>query len=264
MKISSNGAFKQGLNSIISEEKNPEMMGMNYDVLAGKKNDEYTTNLDKEVVFVLLFGKIIFEWNDEKVEVERESCFHNNPIVLNVPRNTAVKITVLSDTAEVGIASTDNENNFEAMLFGNEDLLCANEERGAGTLNECSTRLVRTFFDRSNRPMTNFFLGEVVSFPGKWSSYPPHTHIEPEIYFYKFLPENGYGFAENGDDVYKVTHNDLTTMPRNVRHSQATAPGYAEYYLWIIRLRDDQAMVTTVVPEHEWTADPDAKFFPNI
>lgn len=264
MRISSNGNFVKGINSIVSEEKNPDMMGMNFDVIAGQKNDVYDINKSKETVVVLLFGKVIFEWDGKKQEVERKSCFHNNPIVLHVSKETPVKVTILSDVAEIGFATTDNKNTFEPMLFSDEDLLCANEERGAGTLNECSTRLVRTFFDRSNRPKTNFFIGEVVSFPGKWSSYPPHTHVEPEIYFYKFLPEDGYGFAENGDDVYKVKQNDLTTMPANIRHSQTTAPGYAEYYLWIIRLRDDEDMVTTVVPEYEWTNSPDAKFFPDI
>lgn len=92
----------------------------------------------------------------------------------------------------------------------------------------------------------------------------PHTHVEPEIYFYKFLPENGYGYAEVGDTVYKVHHNDATCMAHGVTHSQATAPGYAEYYIWAIRLRDNDPMVTTVVPEHAWVAEKDAKYFPEI
>ena len=134
----------------------------------------------------------------------------------------------------------------------------------AGLMNEASTRIVRTFLDRSNCPETNFFIGEVVSYPGKWSSFPPHTHVEPEIYFYKFLPENGYGYAEVGDTVYKVHHNDATCMAHGVTHSQATAPGYAEYYIWAIRLRDNDPMVTTVVPEHAWVAEKDAKYFPEL
>lgn len=131
-------------------------------------------------------------------------------------------------------------------------------------MNECSTRMVRTFFDRSNCPETNFFIGEVVHFPGKWSSYPPHQHVEPELYYYKFLPENGYGLAEYGEDAYKVKNNDLTGMPCNVTHSQAAAPGYAEYYLWCIRLQDDKDIVTTVVKEHEWVTEEGAKYFPDI
>ena len=53
-------------------------------------------------------------------------------------------------------------------------------------------------------------------------------------------------------------------MPVNVTHSQAAAPGYAEYYLWCIRLQDDKNIVTTVVPEYEWVTKADAKYFPDI
>ena len=100
--------------------------------------------------------------------------------------------------------------------------------------------------------------------PSIWSSFPPHSHVEPEIYFYKFLPENGYGFGEFGDEAYKIKHNDLTGMPDEKTHSQCVAPGYAEYYLWVIRLQDDKDIVTTVVPEYAWTTEPGAKYFPEI
>ncbi len=56
--------------------------------------------------------------------------------------------------------------------------------------------------------------------PASGPLYPPHQHVEPELYYYKFLPENGYGLAEYGDDAFKVKNNDLTGMPENVTHSQ--------------------------------------------
>ena len=84
------------------------------------------------------------------------------------------------------------------------------------------------------------------------------------MYYYKFYPENGYGLAEYGDDAYKVKNNDLLGMPENVTHSQAAAPGYAEYYLWCIRLRDDEQINTIVVPEYDWVQKDGAKYFPEI
>ena len=60
------------------------------------------------------------------------------------------------------------------------------------------------------------------------------------------------GAPRDGQDVYKR------------QHSQAAAPGYAEYYLWCIRLQDDKNIVTTVVPEYEWVTKADAKYFPDI
>ena len=53
-------------------------------------------------------------------------------------------------------------------------------------------------------------------------------------------------------------------MPENVTHSQAAAPGYAEYYLWCIRLRDDEQINTIVVPEYDWVQKDGAKYFPEI
>lgn len=264
MKISKNVPFSKGYNKIVTKEEHPEMMGMEFGVLLMDSGDKLSFNYKKEVIYVIMTGKVTFYWNNNRKTVERKSCFHEAPVLLHVPQNTPVTIECVSDTAEISVSTTDNTRDFEAKLMEADDCLCANEERGKGTLNDCSSRLVRTFFDRSNCPQTNFFVGEVVSYPGKWSSFPPHTHVEPEIYFYKFLPENGYGFAEIGDDVYKVKNNELTGMPCRKTHSQATAPGYAEYYIWVIRLRDDADIITTVEPEHQWTTAKDAKYFPEL
>ncbi|MBP2031515.1 5-deoxy-glucuronate isomerase [Clostridium algifaecis] len=264
MKISRNIPFSKGYNKIVTKEEHPEMMGMEFGVLLMGKNDKLSFNYSKEVIYVLMTGKVTFSLNSNSKTVERKSCFHEPPILLHVPQNTHVEIEGVSDVSEIAISMTDNSKDFKPRLLEAKDCLCANEERGKGVLNDCSSRIVRTFFDRSNCPQTNFFVGEVVSYPGKWSSFPPHTHVEPEIYFYKFLPENGYGYAEIGDDVYKVKNNDLTGMPSNKTHSQATAPGYAEYYIWVIRLRDDKDIITTVKPEHQWTTASNAKYFPEI
>ncbi|QTF08995.1 5-deoxy-glucuronate isomerase [Brenneria izadpanahii] len=262
MKLTA-GEFKNGYNSMVVQETNRDM-NMDFGVQRMSEGDAVSYNEPKESIYVLIFGKVTFEWDGKRETVERTSCFKEDPILLHVPQNTAVSITCVSDKAEVAIQRTTNPKSFVPRLMKSQDLLCASEQRGAGLMNEASTRIVRTFFDRSNCPETNFFIGEVVSYPGKWSSFPPHFHVEPEIYFYKFLPENGYGFAEIGDDVYKVRHNDLTGMPSGLTHSQATAPGYAEYYIWVIRLQDNVAMKTILAPEHAWVADKEAKYFPEI
>lgn len=84
---------------------------------------------------------------------------------------------------------------------------------------------MRTVFDHSNAPYANLVVGEVIGFPGKWSSYPPHWHPQPEIYFYRFLPENGYGFAELSEDVVKTHNNSTVLITKKETHPQTTAPG---------------------------------------
>lgn len=254
--------FKRGYEKLVSEEN--QEMKMDFGMLTLEAGDSVPFKEAKECIFTLLSGEVTFKYEGKEETAKRSSGFHENPTVLHVPENTEVEISCAEEKAEVIVQATTNHKTFAAKLYRTEDLLCPTEMRGAGSMNEASTRIVRTFFDRSTCPETNFFIGEVVSYPGKWSSYPPHFHEEPEIYFYRFLPDNGYGFAEMGDDVFKVRNNDLTGMPRNKTHSQATAPGYAEYYLWVIRLQDDKDMVTNLVEEHKWAAAADAKYFPEI
>lgn len=263
MKYTAKGPFEKGYNKMISAAEHPEMMGLEFGVVSMAAGDVMKFAYDQEAVYDLLEGTVTFSWEGQEETAARGDCFHEGAVLLHVPRNTAVTITCSRD-AEIAVARTENSRMFPPKLMRPEDCLCANEERGAGQMNECSTRLVRTFFDRSNCPETNFFIGEVVHYPGKWSSYPPHRHVEPEMYYYKFLPENGYGLAEYGENAYKVKHNDLTGMPENVTHSQAAAPGYAEYYLWCIRLQDDKDIITTNVPEYQWVTAPEAKYFPEI
>ena len=200
MKYTHKAPFDKGYNGMVSAVENPEMMGMEFGVVKMAAGDVMHFDYAQEVVYDLMSGSVTFEWNGKSETVTRRDVFHEGAILLHVPQNTKVTISAESDV-EIAVSRTENKRDFAARLLRPEDCLCANEERGAGQMNECSTRLVRTFFDRSNCPETNFFIGEVVHFPGKWSSYPPHQHVEPELYYYKFLPENGYGLAEYGDDA---------------------------------------------------------------
>jgi 5-deoxy-glucuronate isomerase len=117
-------------------------------------------------------------------------------------------------------------------------------------------RNVRLIFDRTTRPESNLVLGEVVNYPGRWSSYPPHHHDQPEIYHYRFTAPHGYGHAELGDDVVKVREGDTVVIPPGRDHAQVSAPGYGMYYLWMIRhLPGNPYTGFTFAEEHKWTLD---------
>ena len=95
-------------------------------------------------------------------------------------------------------------------------------------------------FDRTIAPpQSKLVIGEVLNFPGKWSSYPPHHHSQTEIYYYEFSPQWGYGHGELGEDVYKIRHGDILPITDNRVHSQTSAPGFHMYYLWSIRHPDE-------------------------
>lgn len=265
IKICQDKPFEYGYNSItvMGEAEHDTMM--DFGILRLKKDQiEVFFSENKERAFLLIKGEVELEWNGCKRVIKRESCFDFNPWVLHVPKCTEVKIKGISDDSEVNITSTTNDRSFEARLYSPDE--CASEERGKGTLNECSTRIVRTVFDYSNADYSNLVLGEVIDFPGKWSSYPPHHHPQPEIYFYKFYPENGYGFSQLGDSVEKVKNNYTIKILDDVSHPQVTAPGYAMYYIWVIRHIDGNPYKSPQYPifesEHLWVNDKNAKIWP--
>ncbi|MCI8880757.1 MAG: 5-deoxy-glucuronate isomerase [Clostridiaceae bacterium] len=263
MKYTAKNPLSPGYNPMVSASDHPEMMGMEFGVYVLRPGDKAAFDFPQEVVYDLLFGEVCLRWAGGERMVRRADCFHEDAIVLHVPQGTHVEVECLSEPAEIAIARTANPRAFAPRLLFPDDCLFRREERGIGVMDGMARRDTRTFFDRSVCPETNFYIGEVVHQPGKWSSFPPHTHVEPELYYYKFLPENGFALAEYGDDAYKVKHNDLLGMSANVTHAQACTPGYAEFYLWCIRLQDDKPLVSTFVPEYEWVNDPDARFFPN-
>ena len=98
----------------------------------------------------------------------------------------------------------------------------------------CIKRDVRTCFDLDNAPYSNMVLGEVVNLPGKWSSYPPHHHPQPECYFYRFDKPMGFGAGWGNGEIYETHHNGLAIITDKM-HSQVTAPGYSCCYAWGIR-----------------------------
>ena len=120
-------------------------------------------------------------------------------------------------------------------------------------------REIKTFFDYENAPFSNMVLGEVLSYPGKWSSYPPHHHPQPEVYFYRFDHPQGFGAGFANGEIYKTGHNGMSIITSGF-HSQVTAPGYALCYSWGIRHLDGDPWLKTRIddPEHAWLWKPDA------
>lgn len=255
--------WEKGYNTItsIDEKKNNTLMDFGVLVL-----NEGTVEIDKmnmERAFLLVHGEVRFEWGNNAEVLKRESFLNENPGCLHVPKGVDVKITGIGKSSEICVIRTFNDLVFPPKLYCREE--CMSEARGKGTMKETSTRIVRTVFDKSNSPLSNLVLGEVIDYPGKWSSYPPHHHLQPEIYFYKFFPENGYGFAQLGEDVVKVHSNDTLKILNDVSHPQVTAPGYTMYYLWVIRHLDGNPYIKPVFePEHVWVAEAGAKIWPDI
>ncbi|QEK11603.1 5-deoxy-glucuronate isomerase [Crassaminicella thermophila] len=261
MRIRQAEPFKYGYNSITEMNGKHSNMLMDFGILKMKKDDVQTSSENLERAYLLIHGEVTLEWEGNKVTAKREDCFSEDPYCLHVPSNVEVKITCLKDDTEIAVQKTDNEKAFPAKLYTPDE--CRSEQFGAGTLNETATRTVRTIFDHSNSPDANLVIGEVINHPGKYSSYPPHHHPQPEIYHYRFYPEQGYGLSVVGDDAYVVNNMDTVAIPGGLVHPQTAAPGYAMYYVWMIRHLDNNPFDERIfVDEHKWLLDKDAKIWP--
>ena len=169
-------------------------------------------------------------------------------------RRAAVSITAKEGT-EILIEQTDNERYFEPVFYTPDDILY--QEFGKGQWEGTGYRIVSTMFDLDNAPYSNMVMGEVFNQQGRWSSYPPHHHPQPEVYYYQFNPCQGFGAGFEGDDVYKTENGTCLCIRGGKAHQQVTAPMYEMYYVWLIRhLENDPWDKTRIyLDEHEWIAN---------
>lgn len=251
-------AFPDGLTRIVDKEASTHSTGMNFSALKLRMGEQFATNPNLECAALLMTGRVRFHFAGHIKEVERVDYFTQAPRVLHCSRDTPASIEALSD-CEVLLIETDNEQPFEPILF-DESTMLEHDNRGEGLLENTSYRIVRTVFDKRNRPKSNLVVGEIITLQGRWSSYPPHYHSQPEIYHYRFSEPQGFAFGENGKDVLRIEHNDTYQIACGQEHAHCTAPGYALYTLWFIRHQQDNPYITpTFRPEHEWTRQPTAR-----
>ncbi len=228
--------------------------GMDFGIRCCNACEEVTETHASETVWLLLRGAAEIEFGGQLASVSRESLFEEAPTALHLGPDTPATLRAVRDT-EWAVIRTANSESFTPRLILPRDQ--RPEYRGAGLVQNTGLREVRLVFDRAVRPKSNLVVGEVVNFPGRWSSYPPHHHDQPEIYHYRFTLPLGYGHAELGESVHKVRHGDTLFIPPGLDHAQVSAPGYGMYYLWFIRhLPDNPYNGFTFADEHKWTLDP--------
>lgn len=264
MRLQQTEDFAWGYNSIIELDGKHSEMLMDYGILklnAGMKFQDDRNDLER--VYLLIYGKAEFEYDDKKVVAERVSYLNDNTWCINVPKGVELKVSGIAEDSEIAVMRTENEKEFETVVRCGDKIV--NEVRGKGFMNEAGTRIVRTAQDVRLSPDSNLMLGEDVHYPGKWSGFPSHSHAQPEIYFYKFYPKNGFGLLKLGDDGVLLEHNDTVKIMPNLVHPQVAAPGYAMYYIWVIRhLEGNPYIKPDFEEQHLWVEQPNAKYWPEI
>jgi 5-deoxy-glucuronate isomerase len=249
--------FGPGYTAVTTyEEADPT--GIAFGVLNLAAGESWERTLTEETALLLMSGEVSVTAGDIAARFARASLFDEPPRCVHGASGTVLRLTAHA-ASELTVYATRNTRRFAPRVFTETP----DEHRGAGQVGGRCLRLVRTIFDRNNSPPeAELVLGEVITLPGGWSSYPPHHHPQPEIYHYRFTHQQGYGHAELGERVVKVRANDTIKIPAGHDHAQCAAPGYGMYYAWVIRhLPQAPYTVPEFTAEHRWTLQPGAPYW---
>lgn len=250
--------LERGYNAYLDLEKDDAGTMMDVGILVMEEGDGYTLDeAKKETAIVLLEGEVVMSCADRKVSCDRPDMFHHEAWCLLAPAGTKVTLQAESH-CEIYLQKTLNDAHYEPVLYRPEDVQ-VQHAGDDGELMGCMRRDIKTFFDYDNAPFSKMVLGEVLNFPGKWSSYPPHHHPQPEVYLHRFDRPQGFGVSFANGETYTSHHNGLTVINHG-SHSQGAAPGYAMCYLWGIRHLDGDPWKKTRIDdeEHTWLSAKDA------
>ncbi len=230
-----------------------ESMLMNLGLLKLEAGQGFEVENEKnETALVLLTGRVRTSFCE--IELKRDCLFTQKPYVLQIPAGYRLSLQAL-ESSEFLVVDTENENAFSPVLYTPDTV----KEYGLGEtiLDGTANRIIRDVFHYENAPLSKLVLGEIINKPGRWSSYPPHFHPQPEVYFYRFDKPQGFGCSFLGDEAQKITHNSIACIDGNLTHPQASAPGYNLYYCWIIRHLPGLPWTNTRIYDkaHEWVLD---------
>jgi 5-deoxy-glucuronate isomerase len=252
------GGFAEGLTEITRFDEAEDNTGIGLAVLRLAAGETYEATAACECAWLLMAGEVTVGVGGRSVTLNRQSLFDESSSCVHVAAGEAVRFDCQSE-CEFTVYTTDNAKPFGPRVFTPEDV--PNEHRGAGQVGGTCLRFVRTIFDGTNSDAnTDLVLGEVITMPGRWSSYPPHHHPQPEIYHYRFTEPQGFGHAELGEAVHKVRQYDSVKIFDGDDHAQCAAPGYGMYYSWVIRhLPGRRYTVPDFTEDHRWTMEDGAE-----
>ncbi len=203
-----------------------------------------------ETAILLTEGNITYSFENRKEKASRKNVFDEPPYCLHMCRGRKAEVSADSD-AEIIVQKTLNDRDFPTKFYTPKENKI--ELMGATQWEGTAKREVLTVFDYQNAPYSNMVMGEVITKAGRWSSYIPHSHRQPEVYYYKFEKPQGFGAAFIGDDVFKSRDGSCVRIPGGLTHPMTAAPGYNMYYCWMIRhLPNDPWTTRDNDPEHVW------------
>lgn len=197
-----------------------------------------------EMVAVILSGTVTVEASDNRWTGlgGRTSVFEGLPTSVYLPPRTQFTVTAETDVRLAIVKAVSQAEGLVPFVVTPDEVSGA--ERGAQNWRRVVNDILTT---NGEGRVDSIVVGETISYPGEWSSYPPHRHDgtsegEPnfeEIYYFEMDPSEGFGaqfhYAEDRsiDDAHMIHSGDAFAID-NGFHPVAVAGGYRLYYLWVM------------------------------
>ncbi len=214
---------------------------------------------NKEYALVILGGKCTVKGTDFVFENagKRATVFDGAATCIYVPANKEFTVTGVGEVSIV-VCKSPSTKDFTPAIVNPEAVIIKNLGK-PGWEREAHFILD----ERVNSNM--LYIGEAFVKGGQWASYPPHKHDDDnmpteaeteEIYYYEFKEPQGFGIQKvytmegDIDETYTVKSGDFVEIPRGY-HPFHAAPGYDNYYLWIMAGKDRGFYMTTEEC-HKW------------
>ena len=214
---------------------------------------------DKEYGLLILGGKCSVEgagFHYGEIGV-RETVFDGNATCDYVPRNMDFTITACGEVS-IAVCKSPSDKDHSPALIRPEDVV----EKDMG---KPGWQRHAMFILDERVEADQLYIGECYVEGGQWASYPPHKHDDmnmpaeadtEEVYYYEFKKPQGFGiqrvYTMEGDldETYTVKSGDFVEIPRGY-HPFHAAPGYCNYYLWIMA-GPVRGFFMTTDEDHKW------------
>ncbi len=214
---------------------------------------------NKEYALILLGGKCTVRGEGFAFENEgvRKDVFDGAATCIYIPANTPFTVEGVGEV-QIAVCKAPSTKVSKPAIVRPEDVVIKN-------LGKPGWEREAHFILDERVDSHMFYIGEAFVKGGQWASYPPHKHDDDnmpteaeteEIYYYEFKKPQGFGIQKvytmegDIDETYTVKSGDFIEIPRGY-HPFHTAPGYDNYYLWIMA-GEDRGFYMTTDEDHKW------------
>jgi len=214
----------------------------------------------EETAFIIIEGCVRFFTEGKLLgELSRKNVFDEPPSGVYLPPYTNYSIEFVTQS-EICTAGCSASGKNRARMIEKRDVMVkrVGEEPFLRSMNEIIT---------ADFPAEKLIIGETITDPGNWASYPPHKHDTDspaeetafeELYYFKIAPKTGFGsirvFSNTEDNIFLVKNDEVVTIPKGY-HPVSVAPKHQMYYLWVLA-GETRNLISFVHPDYRFNGKP--------